>query len=190
MNNYSLLLGVIPLIVFVLVDTFSNLKIALISAVVFALIETVYTLYAFGTIDWITGISFLLVAIMSFFAWKKDNEKIFLWQPVIISWIFSLYLFISKLTGSNIFLEMTQKYKSLIPEHLQSQFEQPLMIEALKTLSWTASIAFALHGAVTLFAAYKLSKWWWLAARGIGFYVFMGAAVFLSQYLAMLSLMG
>jgi hypothetical protein len=190
MNNHSLLLGVTPLIVFVLVDTFSTLKTGLIWAVIFAFIETVYSFYAFGMLDWITGISFLLVGLMSYFAWKKDDEKIFMWQPVIISWVFAAYILIVKLTGSDIFLEMVTKYKELIPVDLQPRFEQPLMIRALQILSWTSTVAFALHGAATLFAAYKLNKWWWLIARGIGFYVFMGAAVFLAQYMAVIELGG
>lgn len=190
MNNHSLLLGVIPLIVFVLVDTFSTLKWALISAVVFALIETVYSFYAFGSLDWITGISFLLVGLMSYFAWKKDDEKIFMWQPVIISWVFAVYILGVKLTGTDIFVEMVTKYKDLIPPDLQPRFQQPLMQRSLAILSWTSTIAFTLHGAVTLFSAYKLNKWWWLMARGVGFYLFMGAAVFLSQYMAVLELGG
>lgn len=190
MNNHSLLLGVMPLIVFVLVDTFSTLKWALISAVVFALIETVYSFYAFGSLDWITGISFLLVGLMSYFAWKKDDEKIFMWQPVIISWVFAVYILGVKLTGTDIFVEMVTKYKDLIPPDLQPRFQQPLMQRSLAILSWTSTIAFTLHGAVTLFSAYKLNKWWWLMARGVGFYLFMGAAVFLSQYMAVLELGG
>lgn len=184
MNNYSLILGILPLLVFVLVDTFSTLKMALISAVVLALVETVFTIYQFGTLDWITGISFLLVGLMSYFAWKKDDEKIFMWQPVIISWVFALYIFIVKLTGSDIFVDMFEKYGSVMPDQMQAAYQNPIMQQALRFLSWTAAIAFTIHGAVTLLAAYKLNKWWWLAARGVGFYVFMAGAVFSAQYLA------
>lgn len=184
------MLGIIPLIVFVLVDSFSTLKWALISAVIFALIETIYSFYAFGSLDWITGISFLLVGIMSYFSWKNGDEKIFMWQPVIISWVFATYILIVKLSGTDLFLEMMTKYKDLIPTELQHKLQHPLMQKSFAILSWTSVVAFYFHGAVTLFSAYKLNKWWWLFARGIGFYVFMGAAVFVAQYLAVLELSG
>lgn len=184
MNNYSLLLGILPLLVFVIVDTFSSFKMALISAVLLALAETIFTIYQFGSLDWITGISFLLVGLMSYFAWKKDDEKLFMWQPVIVSWVFALYIFIVKLTGSDLFIDLFEKYGSVMPGNVQATMQNPIMQKALQLLSWTATAAFALHGSVTLFAAYKLNKWWWLAARGVGFYLFMGAAVFSAQYMA------
>lgn len=183
-NNFSLLAGIIPLLVFVIVDTFSNMKTALICAVVFALAEAIFTLYYFGTIDWVTGISFLMVAVMSYFAWKKDDEKLFFWQPVIISWTISIYLTITKLFGSDFFTDMFNKYGSALPENMQMQMQNPIIQASMRYMSITCAISFLLHGAVTLYAAYKLNKWWWLVARGVGFYLFMAIAVFSAQYIA------
>ena len=57
MNASSTILGILPLIVFVILDSFLGPKKALISAIVLAFVEAVYTIYTFGELDIVTGAS-------------------------------------------------------------------------------------------------------------------------------------
>lgn len=187
MEIYGAIGGLLPLVLFVLVDSFASLRAALIVAVVASLGEAIFSLYYFGHIDWITGASFFFVAILGFFSWKHQNPRFFYWQPAIISWGIALYVGGLKILGGRDFLlDMATKYAHLLLSqgHLQ-QIQHPLFQEMLRAMSITLPVAFILHGAVVLLTAYKLNKWWWIVARGVGLYLFLILSALVAKNLAL-----
>ena len=111
MNSYNLLLGIVPLVLFVILDTFLSVKKALIFAIFVALIEAIYTIYKFGELDLVTGFSFLLLVILGLTSFYKDDSIYFKFQPVLLSCFLSLYLLFTYLAGEPLFLVIVDNIK-------------------------------------------------------------------------------
>ncbi len=183
MNSATLILGIIPLIVFVLVDSFSSTKMALIFAVLFALAETIFSLYYFQTIDEVTIFSFVMVLILGAISYKNENPLWFKFQPVILSVFIGAYLIITFLINKPLLVEMTTKYISLFPIEKRSQIMHPYFQALLGMSTLTVGISFLLHGVLVAICAVKLSNIWWLIMRGVGFYLFMFLGLFVAKLL-------
>lgn len=184
MSLNIILMGVLPLIAFVMMDTFFGLKAGLVSAIGFAFLELLYTLYKFGTIDAVTGLSLSLVCLMAFFAWKKESEKLFLYQPVLMSLVLGAYFIISYTMGEPIFIVFFQKYgKDLIPQEQYQVLSHPQMQKIMTISSLTLGFGLFAHAFAIWIAIVKLNKWWWLAFRGIGFYLFAFISMLVARFL-------
>jgi intracellular septation protein A len=172
-NSYSLLFGVLPLLVFVIIDSFSSLKWALISASIFAVIEALATYIIFDELDIITFFSCSLVVIFAAISYFKKTDLFFKLQPVILGSILGMALIISYLIERPLLYEMLVKYQSFMPPNIQNMIVDPFYILIYKTGTFFSGIFLILHALVTLYAALKMSKWWWLIIRGIGVYLFL-----------------
>jgi len=180
MSITAALMGILPLLLFVIVDSLANMKWALIVAIIMALSEAAFSVYTIGTVDILTGFSIFLVIVLAFLTYYKNNSLFFKFQPVILSLALGLALIISYLMDQALLYVMTIKYKSILPAVVQANLQHPKMILYLKMGTLTMGIGIILHGIVTAYAALKLSNWWWIAIRGLGFYGFL----FLSNYAA------
>lgn len=183
MNSSGILMGILPLLAFVIIDSFLGVKWALISASLLSIIEGIWTYMTFGELDWITGTSIFLVILMAFFAYWKKEEKYFLFQPVVLSVILGLFMLISYFLGHPILYEMMIKYKDFLPPQNQQLMAEPIFKAILIKSSLTTGFGLILHGAVTAYCALKLSKWWWIAMRGIGIFIFMGLSFVAARFL-------
>lgn len=182
MGISSILMGIIPLLLFVIVDSFGGLKAALIVAVIAVLIETAYSVYAFGEIDAITGTSLGLIIVMSLASWKMKSSLMFKLQPVVLGSFFFLACFISYFFFEPIFTVLMFKYKHLYPAHLQQAFDNPYFKHLFDKFTLFFSITILIQTLLVAWAAFKLNNWWWIAFRGLGFYIAMAAAFFGSQF--------
>jgi intracellular septation protein A len=181
MQSSMVLLGIIPLLVFVIVDSFSSMKAALISAIVFAILEAIFTYFYFGELDSVTIASLLLVILMACAAIKSNSDTLFLLQPVILSAGIGIYLIVSYYMGHPLFLEMSLKYKEFFPEQIRLMVNQPHYQILMRKVSLTSGFGMLAHGAVTAYAAFRMGKWWWIVVRGVGLYLF----IFLSYIAAL-----
>ena len=76
MNSTTLLFGVLPLIAFVLIDSFAGLKAGIISALLFAVVEVAYSVVVYKKIDEITLGSLALVLIFGYLSYKSGSSFI------------------------------------------------------------------------------------------------------------------
>lgn len=182
MNSGAILLGILPLIFFVIVDSFSGMKAALISAVILCLIEAIMSYYFFHELDLVTLFSFFLVLVLAGTSYYCKTSIFFKFQPVILSVTLGIWFIISYWMDNPLLLTMMIKYKNQMPAQLQENLQNPLYMKLLKIATHYCGFAFIAHGGVTAFAALKLSNWWWIAIRGIGFYVLFSLAFFLAIF--------
>lgn len=87
--------------------------------------------------------------------------------------------------GHPIIYEMMTKYAHLYPPELKSQMTHPIMIELFKLFTLIFGYGLFVHGALTAWVALKLSNWWWIAMRGIGFYAIMGLSFYITRSIVM-----
>ncbi|MBI2518943.1 MAG: septation protein IspZ [Bdellovibrio sp.] len=181
---FSLFLGLLPLLAFVIVDAFLSMKAALITTIVMAIVEAVWTFVSFNELDSVTVFTLVSVVIMTLISYKKQSPIFLKLQPAILSSVFASVLIISYFMDRPYILLMMEKYHGLIPAQMEEQIKMLLrenwFRQILITNTWTMGAALYLHAMLTTVAAFKLGNWWWLALRGIGFYVF----IFLSTIIA------
>jgi len=183
MMSYSfLLLGVLPLIVFVLVDFFAGLRSGLIAAVIFAFAELGFSIYMFGEIDGITIASFVFVAIFAWISYKSNKSIYFKLQPVLLGCLFGVGFLIMEILGKPLLVVFLNKYQSLLPEETRSTVTNPAYILMLAKTSLWLGFGFLIHAGCVAYSAFYLSNLWWLLIRGIGLYVMMFACVFLANF--------
>ena len=183
MNSNFFLMGIIPLLLFVIIDSFFGVKKAAIMTVIAGFAEVAYSLYYFGNVDQFSIITIgtiILFGGCSYFLNRGIFIKI---QPVFLSFIFAGALIYSYVINAPLLLEFANKYSHLLPEMNQRMIVIPQFQELLKLSTLTMGIGIFFHGVATLFAALYLSNWWWLAVRGIGFYLFSFGAIIASIFL-------
>jgi len=172
MQFSSVLMGIIPLLAFVIIDSFLGMRAGLITAIILAIIETVFSFIYFGELDSVTLASLFLVFLMAAVALKKESKMVFLFQPVILSAGLGLYLIISYLLGYPVLLDFMLKYKNLFPDNLQEQLNNQFVQNVFRVLTYTSGIGFLFHALLNAFAALRLNKWWWIFIKGVGPYIF------------------
>ena len=182
METGSILFGILPLLAFAIVDSFSGMKTALYSAIALALLEMGLTLFYFGELDYITLISVIMVIAMAIMSLKYNSDKYFKMQPAMLSLLFGSILSISFLIGRPILLEMAIKYQSALPTQIAQNIGLAYFQELLNVGTGYAGLLILIHSGLMYIAAKKWSKWAWLACRIVVFYVFLALASFLSAY--------
>ena len=170
MNASSTILGILPLIVFVILDSFLGPKKALISAILLAFAEAIYTIITFGELDIVTGASVFLLLSMGGLSLIKKETIYFKFQPVIFSVLFGIFMLYSYFAETNFFLVAIEKYKSFIPVDKHFVWKIPEVRQALINLPLVFGFGLFIHAIVTAIAAIKLSNWWWILCRAVGFY--------------------
>ncbi|MCE9596454.1 MAG: septation protein IspZ [Spirochaetia bacterium] len=182
MEYSTLWIGIVPVLVFVILESVSGKKTALISAIALAFLELVFSLVVYGAIDELTIIGFVLVGIAVAISLKTDNDLYFKLQPAALGLIFaSVFLVFYFVLDKPLLIVMYDKYmKGALGPVLADDTKRIVFLRAMHTLSRDMGFWFLLHAALTAWAAMKLSKWWWFAIRVPGLYIIMLLACFIA----------
>lgn len=183
MEQATFLMGIIPLVIFVIADSFTNLKVALILAIIFAFGELFFSLYYFNDIDFVTLISFGLILGTGLLSLKLNSPNFIKFQPVILGVILGLIFLISYFMGKPILYEFAMKYREQLPTTMKQHLANPMIVRLYVMASHMMAYALFLHALAIAYAAIKLSKWWWLIIRGVGLYFFIFLAFIASNIL-------
>lgn len=183
MNSNFFLLGIIPLLLFVIIDSFFGVKKAALMTMLAGIGEVVYSLYYFGEIDQFSIITIVTIVLFSGFSFFLNRGIFIKLQPVVMSFIFGGALIYSYLIDAPLLLEFATKYSHLLPEANQQLIVIPKFQHILNLSTLTMGIGIFCHGIATLFAAMYLSNWWWLAVRGIGFYLFAFGSILAGRFM-------
>lgn len=182
MDTSFLIFGLLPLLAFVVIDAFLGLKSGLIAAIIFAVLECAYTIYSFGDLDLLSIVSLSFVLIFAFISLKTNKAIYIKMQPVFLGIIFGVVIFIFQFLDRPILLEMADKYQNLFPKDLGISLNNKSFREVLSKTSLNLGFGFFAHSILVGFAAMRLSNWWWLAIRGLGFYLMMAICVIAASF--------
>ena len=182
MSKQSLLFGILPLVVFVVIDFVVDETSGIISAMAFALLEAAYSLYKFKKIDGITAGSIAFVLLFGWLSLKTEDPIFFKFQPVILGSCLTVVLLVTQAMKKPLLVTIAQKYKDLFPKNIQGNLSHPLVLAKLSKLSLFLGFGIFLHTLAIAYAAVYLSNTWWLAIRGIGLYVVMGVSAILVRF--------
>ena len=177
-----LIAGIIPLVLFVIVDSFAGLKAGLITAIIAALAEAIFSYFYLGHIDSFTLASIFLVVLLSLASWKMKSALLFKLQPVVIGVGLFLVLYITYFIGEPILYKMMIKYKDLFPQEYLPMIQTPFFVAYTKKATLYFAHCLVIQTALVAYSALKLSNWWWIAIRGLGFYLFLFLASILTRW--------
>jgi hypothetical protein len=130
----------------------------------------------------VTIFSLVTVVFLAYISFHKQNALFIKIQPVLLSLVMGSTLTISYLMGAPLFLTMMTKYKAFYPPEMAARVSDPEFLHLLRVSTLSCGIALYFHALATGIAAFFLSNWWWLAVRGVGFYLFIGLAFFIQRF--------
>ena len=183
MNIWWIVAGIMPLLLFVVVDSFCGLNKGLIVAAIAAVAELILSLVILKTVDPLSLGGLILVLVMGLAAWKMQSPTVFKMQPVVVGLALVLILLGSYAIGQPLLTLLMTKYKSLMPEQLAQQVGHPLFIKWLDLSTLCSGVGIFIQTALVAWAALKLNNWWWIVFRGVGFHLFFFGSVILARSL-------
>ena len=166
-----LLLDFVPLLVFVVLDSLSNVRYAVLGAVLAAALELGYSYFALGSIDSFSILFASFVLLFAGLSYKFDNPVLFKFKPAVIGALSGVAFLATSAFFEPLLLTMVDRYIDLIPTHQQHKMQDPAMRLILARFNLYLGFAFPLHAAATAWAALRLSRWGWFAVSGPGLYV-------------------
>jgi isopentenyldiphosphate isomerase/intracellular septation protein A len=164
----KLLPGFLPLIVFIVADSFLGTEMGIYFALAFGFISLIVIYLKERRFDKFVVADTILLVAMGGISLLLENDIFFKLKPAIIETIFCILIGFSAFSGSNLLLNMSRRYMHgiRVNEQAISQFNY-----SLKVLFWML----VLHSATIFYAAFYLSTEIWAFISGGLFYILFGA---------------
>jgi intracellular septation protein A len=179
------IMGLLPLIVFAIVDVFAGMRAAIIAAMVVASAEAAWSWYQFGEVDNVTWLSLGLIFVMGLVSIKMKDPRLFKFQPVVLAGVIAALLGWFQLRGQPLMVQMMPKVAALLPEEQRWVMSDPGTLERMARLDLMMIPTFIAHGAIVAWAALRKSTLFWLIARGAGIYLLMLLVVVINALMPM-----
>jgi len=163
----KLLPGLLPLIVYILIDSILPPKTAIAVAIAFGILQ----FFLIGIIkkqwDKFIILDTALLALLGGISIIFDNEIFFLWKPALIEALMVIILAIVYFTNINILFKWMGHYMDIpqVNEEQTNTFRKSLL---------NILILLILHIALIIFSIYHLSHEWWAFISGVLLYIIMG----------------
>jgi intracellular septation protein A len=172
--------GLLPLIVFAIVDMFASMNVAIAAGMAMGLVEIVWSWYSFHEVDQTSWVSLGLILAMGLVSIRMKSDKLFKFQPVVMAVVFACTLGWFQIFGSPLLVQMMPKVAALLPEDRKWQMTDPVMIKYMSRLDLLLIGAFLAHGALVAWAAIRKTTAYWILARALGFYAIAGIALMIN----------
>ncbi len=164
---YSLLIGMLPLFVFIIADEMYGTKVGLIVAVTFGASELVFTYYRNRYFDKLVVFDTLLLVALGGVSLLLENDIFFKLKPALMELIMCIILGISVFTPANIIMNMTKRYMKGIEI---SEQQNKMMLRSIRIFFFIILI----HTLLIIYSAFYMSKEAWAFISGGLFYIIMG----------------
>ncbi|MCA9519432.1 MAG: septation protein IspZ [Myxococcales bacterium] len=164
----SLLLSLVPLVVFWIVEAYAPLHVALIIAMLFGVGESAYSYWRHGAVDRLTMISTLLVLVTGALSLIFHSGVLFKLKPAIFEVLFAAMLLGSYAVGRPMLVALAKQQIGEIP---------PSRVGYFGGVTLRMGINFLIHAGITVYAALRLSTGAWLFVKGVISYGMLGLQV-------------
>jgi intracellular septation protein A len=168
MDMTTFFTGILPLLVFVILDSFSSKKVAILSAMGMAVAELIFTLVQYHTIDGLTVLAGVLAVSFGYLSFRLQNDIYFKLQAAIVGAMMGLALIfyyycldqplmnvaMSKYFGDKFYVLMAAK-----------GWSKPWVDEFMRRISRDLGWWLLGHAGLTAYTALRCNKWIWFAVR-------------------------
>lgn len=169
-DRARLFLAMVPLVAFYLVDKYLGLRAGIVAAMLFAAGDVAYHWFVHRTLNKVMIGMAAMVGVLGGLSLLSDDERFFLYSPVVGDVVFSIVLLISVLRGTPLMLTLAETYQPaddpLLPE------EKALMAG----LTWRLALNLLVHAAWTAWATTQPRETW-LFVSGPGQYLLFALQV-------------
>ena len=186
MSVSFVLYGLVPLLLFVILDMFAGIRIALVTAFLAAVGELFVIHHQTGEWDKLSFIAAGLILVLGYFSWKTNDKKYVKFQPVILSLLLAGFLAYMQLSTEPLIFRYQSIILQILPESYKDYFTDPAFINLLNFFTNWAIGLFIINAALIAYTAIYCSTWIWIIARGFGFWIL--AALMLALQLVYLFL--
>lgn len=160
-SGWSILFGgVLPIIVFTLIDEYEGAFWGTVVAMLFGCGEMLYEKIKQGKVEKVTLISNLLILILGAVSIATDSGIWFKMQPAIFEAFSALFLWITLFWKKPMLATLAEKQGQAFPEQLHP---------FLKQLTFRLGIFMAIHAAIATWAAINWTTTQWALLKGVGF---------------------
>ncbi len=166
--------GLIPLLVFVLVDALWDTRIALVIAVATGILYFIYFRIRYKQYDKFILLDTALLVVLGGISWWLQDDIFFKLKPALVELILCVFLGISAFTPNNLLLKMTGRY-------MTGMKFNPYMARKIKRSSVFLFWIILFHTILIVVAAYSWSDSVWAFVSGVLFYILF-ALYFLYEY--------
>lgn len=168
--------GLLPLIIFVIVDTFAGLKWGVVAALVVAVAECIWDYSQLGHVETITLVSFGLVAFLGLVSVKLNDSRFFKFQPVVVGVLLALFIAHRQFFGVPLLVQLYPKMRKLMPPVVVAMYDGPMGQRILTVFSAALIFVLLTHALLVAIAALRKGNLAWILVRGIGLWVLMAIA--------------
>ncbi len=167
-NLDSLLVGLLPLVLFVIIDIYQDSKKGIYAAIGLSFLIVIYCYIKTQYWDWLIFGEFLLLFFMGFISLRLNDSKYFKLQPAVLAAVFALVFTVFQLMGRPLLIELIPHLVQLNPRFSQI-YENAQTMALLSRISHGIIYLFIIHGSATAYAAIFWSSKVWLGVR-LAFY--------------------
>lgn len=162
---FQLLAQMLPLIVFIIVDSVcNNIKISIISAIIFAAGQLLFYYMKTGRFDWFVLLDVGLIAGLGFISIVLKNEMFFKVKPAIIEAATIIFMLVLIFSPDRFMLDY---FGRMVPKGMMLN---PATIGALKKMLLFMCGYILVHIGAVLYTAQFSSRKMWAFVSGPGFY--------------------
>ncbi len=165
MNLIYFILIILPLIAFVIADTFGGLKWGVLSAIAFAVLAFIANIWLMGSLEPTSIIEPALILALGLIALKLNDARWFKFQPVIVNAAIAILLSYYQIFDRPFLVKYFPLMKASVPPENQALFENPLILPAMANISLHCIFLLIAHGLLVAWAAARKSDWVWIGMR-------------------------
>lgn len=152
--------GIIPIVLFTVIEDQWGLMAGLIAAIIYAIGESIYELMKYRTISKMTIYSNGLIIGLGLISVLFNDGIWFKLQPAIIELVFFILLMVTSFQGRPLLVTMVQQQ--------QGEIKNNIMLDFLKSLNVRLAFFFLLHSILAVWAAFYWSTESWALLKGVG----------------------
>jgi intracellular septation protein A len=167
-GGWILVLTLLPLVAYVIIDSYMGLKKAIYSAIVLAVVTTIAFFFIIGEIEWEAIMVVVLMLITGLLSIKNNNPIIFKLQPFITGMLSALVLAYFQFFDTPLAIKYIPKIKPLVEPQMQQMLSDPKFIDQMINLNLFMTIWVFVHAVIMGVAAYKWSNKIWIAGKALG----------------------
>ncbi len=154
MSISTALFGLLPIIIFVIVDLLASPKMAIYISVLTAVFMTIFYYIQFGEWDFGLTAELVLFVVFGAVAIKMNSPKLFKFQPVVVGVITAAFLAGYQLLYGPYFLKALELMEKMSPE-IARQINNPRIQEVMAQFSFQAMFILLFHALVLAWLALR-----------------------------------
>jgi intracellular septation protein len=168
-----ILYGVLPLIAFVVVDSYATTRWAVVAAIAFAVGDVIFSYVTLGAVDWSSVIALVLITGLGLLTLRMKSPLYVKLQPVAMSGIYALIVAYFQFFAGGVVTRYRPFLEKELPPPYNASLADPRAVAFMERAISGLILIFVLHGAWIAYAALKQSNVKWLFVRGLGFWVLL-----------------